>query len=75
MSVHDGGPTTTPFTLQTWLEAWTKGVDLQSELFEYETVMLMDPFTKTETKSTRQVRAKGRRVFPWWLLWRFAGGG
>jgi hypothetical protein len=47
------GITRTEFTLPTLLEAWVKGVDLQSALFEIEDVILRTPEAET-------VKSRGR---------------
>jgi hypothetical protein len=59
VTMDETGPTMTSFTLASWLEAWVSGVDLLAETFEFEDVIMTNPFTKKPMAVKRRGRAKG----------------
>lgn len=62
ITMDESGYTLTRFSLTSWLEDWTRGVDLHSEIFEIGTVSILSPFTRRPTMVKRRVRAKGKSL-------------
>lgn len=59
ITIDETGPTQTPFTLSSWLEAWLKGAEMLNETYELEDGILVNPFTQKPMAIKRRGRAKG----------------
>jgi hypothetical protein len=56
--IDENGPVSTKFTLPLWLEHWTIGDDVLAETFEFDEIVIMNPFTKRPTTAKRRRNAK-----------------
>lgn len=59
VTMDESGPTSTGYTLLSWLEAWVSGVDLSAETFELVDGIMTDPFTQKPIAVKHRGRAKG----------------
>jgi hypothetical protein len=61
---HDdvAGPTSTVFSLRSWLWSWVDGTDLWKTLYDDQETMIMNPFTRKMIPTKVRGRAKG---LPW----------